>query len=367
MNTTPTPTRPRERLGSALQQAWSERALVSTLLLPLAWIFEAVTALRRRLYARGWLASSRLPVPVVVIGNFVAGGAGKTPTVMAVVGLLRSCGYSPGVVSRGYGRNEDAVKVVEADADARAVGDEPLLLRRRSGVPVVVGRDRVAAARALLNAHPGIDVIVSDDGLQHLALQREVDVIVFDERGAGNGRLLPAGPLRERVPARLGDRQLVLYNADAPSTPLAGHLARRKLAGAVSLRGWWQGEASSLAVLQSLRGCAVLAVAGVARPQRFFAMLRESGIAAEERALGDHHDFAALPWSSDTSDVIVTEKDAVKLPPSRPIRARVWVAALDFEPAPSFASALLSRLPPPRTNPPAGPRSAPPPHGNPSP
>jgi tetraacyldisaccharide 4'-kinase len=351
----PAPTRPRERLGPFVQEVWSGHGVLSTLLLPLAWIFGAVTGVRRQSYARGWLASHRLPVPVVVVGNLVAGGAGKTPTVIAVLRLLRSHGYSPGVVSRGYGRADESIRLVGADADPSQVGDEPLLLRRRTGVPVVVGRDRPEAARALLRAQPELDVIVSDDGLQHLALQRDVEVIVFDDRGAGNGRLLPAGPLRERVPARLQRHQVVLYNADVPSTPLPGHAVQRKLAGALPLHEWWQGKAPSRSALESLRGRPVLAVAGLARPQRFFAMLRADGIHAEELPLDDHHDFAVLPWPRDAGDVIVTEKDAVKLSPSRAIDARVWVAALDFEPAATFADALLSRLPPPRTRPPAAP------------
>ena len=326
---TPTPTRPRERLGSFLQQVWSGRGLLSTVLSPLAWLFGAVTTVRRQLYARGWLASHRLPVPVVVVGNLVTGGAGKTPTVLAVLRLLRSHGYSPGVVSRGYGRADHAIRLVASDADSAQVGDEPLLLRRRSGVPVAVGRDRPEAARALLRAHPDIDVIVTDDGLQHLALQRDVEVIVFDDRGAGNGRLLPAGPLREHVPSSLQQHQVVLYNANVPSTTLPGHVVQAKLAGAVSLHEWWQGKAPSRSVLESLRGRPVLAVAGLARPQRFFAMLRDTGIDATELALDDHHDFAVLPWPDDSGDVIVTEKDAVKLPPSRSIDATVWVAAAE--------------------------------------
>jgi tetraacyldisaccharide 4'-kinase len=303
---------------------------------------------------------------VLVVGNLIVGGAGKTPAVIAVVALLRARGYTPGIVSRGYGRSGDAVRIVETDADASVVGDEPLLLRRRTGVPVVVGRHRAAAGLALLQAHPDVDVIVSDDGLQHLALQRDAEVIVFDERGGGNGRLLPAGPLREPVPARLGQRQVVLYNADAPSTALAGHLAQRRLAGAVTLDGWWRGDPPSLALLQSLRGRPLLAVAGLARPQRFFAMLRESGINAEERGLDDHHDFATLPWPAGTADVIVTEKDAVKLRPNRAIEAHVWVAALDFSLAPAFEADVLSSLPPPRsTTSPATASSTPLPHGNP--
>ena len=349
-----------------LQRAWAGKGTLSTLLLPLSWIFGIVTGVRRFLYARGWLASSQLSVPVLVVGNLVAGGAGKTPTVIALAALLRASGYTPGIVSRGYGRRGDTVRIVEAGADASEVGDEPLLLRRRTGVPVVVGRDRAAAGRFLLQAHADVDLIVSDDGLQHLALSRDAEVIVFDERGGGNGRLLPAGPLRQHVPTRLLQGQVVLYNADAPSTALPGHLARRRLAGAVGLEAWWRGDAPSLAALASLRGRPVLAVAGLARPQRFFTMLREFGIDAEGYGLADHHDFTTLPWPEGTTDVIVTEKDAVKLRPSRAISARVWVAALDFWLEPAFEAALLSLLPPPRpTTARAIASSAPLPHGNP--
>jgi tetraacyldisaccharide 4'-kinase len=189
-------------------------------------------------------------------------------------------------------------------------------------------------------------------------------VIVFDERGGGNGRLLPAGPLRQPVPRRPGSRQIVLYNAGAPSTRLPGSLARRRLAGAVALEEWWRGEPPSPGVLESLRGRRVLAVAGLARPERFFAMLREIGIDAEEQALADHHDFATLPWPPGSA-VILTEKDAVKLPPARARGSRVWVAALDFEPEPAFGEALLALLPPPRPTASSASPLARPSHGNP--
>jgi tetraacyldisaccharide 4'-kinase len=285
---------------------------------------------------------------VIVVGNLVAGGAGKTPTVIAVAGLLRGNGYVPGIVSRGYGRGSGGIVAVEPDATAAQVGDEPLLLQRRTGAPVVVGADRVAAGHALLQAHPEVDIVLSDDGLQHLALERDVELIVFDERGAGNGRLLPAGPLRERVPARLGPRQLVLYNAAAATTPLPGFVAQRSLAGVAALSDWWAGKAPTPAALDALRGREVVAVAGLARPERFFDLLRANGLAVVECALGDHDDFARLPWPASASDVVVTEKDAVKLSLTRAIGTRVWVARLDFTPEAAFGAALLALLPPPR-------------------
>jgi len=335
-----------DRAGAALQRSWEARGALSTALLPAAAAFEAIAAARRLLFARGWRESARLPVPVVVVGNLVVGGAGKTPTTIAVVDLLERSGYTPGIVSRGYGRDGSGVALVARDASAQEVGDEPLLLQRRTGVPVAVGTDRVRAGYALLGAHPRVDVIVSDDGLQHLALERDVEVLVFDERGVGNGRLLPAGPLRERIPTALGARQIALYNADSRTTRLPGYLAQRALAGVTPLDAWWQGAAPR-PVLDSLRDRELVAVAGMARPRRFFAMLRDLGLRIVERPLGDHADFTSLPWPASTADVILTEKDAIKLAPTRSGGTRVWVARLDFVPEPAFGSALLALLPPP--------------------
>jgi len=172
-------------------------------------------------------------------------------------------------------------------------------------------------------------------------------VLVFDERGVGNGRLLPAGPLRERIPTALGARQIALYNADSRTTRLPGYLAQRALAGVTPLDAWWQGAAPSRPVLDSLRDRELVAVAGMARPRRFFAMLRDLGLRIVERPLGDHADFTSLPWPASTADVILTEKDAIKLAPTRSGGTRVWVARLDFVPEPAFGSALLALLPPP--------------------
>ena len=188
-------------------------------------------------------------------------------------------------------------------------------------------------------------MIVADDGLQHLALARDVEVLVFDERGAGNGWLLPAGPLREPLPRALAPRQLVLYNAAAPSTPLPGSLARRRLAGATPLDAWWRGAPPDAQALAALRGRAVWAAAGMAQPARYFDMLRAAGLDVTPLALPDHHDYATLPWP-DGVDVLVTEKDAVKLAPERCGASRVWVVALDFEPDADFTARLLALLPP---------------------
>lgn len=330
-------------LSLRLQRAWLARGALAWALCPLAGLYAAVVALRGFAFRAGWLRIERLPVPVIVVGNLIAGGAGKTPTCLAVVELLRQRGWTPGIVSRGYGGSAgDEVVLVTPDTPASACGDEPLLMQRRSGAPVAVGRRRVQAGRALLAAHPAVDVIVCDDGLQHRQLARDAQVIVFDERGAGNGWLLPAGPLREPMPSALPARSVLLYNAPVPSTALPGHVVQRGLRRFTPLQAWLEGTS---AAATDLRGRRLLAAAGLAHPQRFFSMLREAGLDIAELPLPDHHDFAQLPWPSDTADVVVTEKDAVKLDPARLGTTRVWVATLDFQLPPAFAAELLALLP----------------------
>lgn len=327
--------------------------MLACTLWPLSLSMAVLVRLRRAAYRLGLWRRTRLPVPVIVVGNLVAGGAGKTPTVLALVALLRAQGHRPGIVSRGYGRRGDAVTAVSADSSAVDVGDEPRLLRLRSGVPVWVGRDRVAAAQALIAAHPDTSVIVSDDGLQHLALARTLQVVVFDERGAGNGWLLPAGPLREPLPTHVdrlgGVPTRVVYNAPAPTTPLPGTLARTALAGAVPLAAWWRGEAAR--PMSAIAGRRWLAVAGTARPQRFFGMLRAAGLDITECPLPDHHAYDNLPWPADTPAVLMTEKDAVKLAPARLGKTEAWVLPLDLQLDPTLADELPRLVPAPLPHP----------------
>jgi len=284
-------------------------------------------------------------VPVLVVGNLVAGGAGKTPAVIALVGLLRRQGWTPGVVSRGHGRQGGAVRAVTRGSRAAEVGDEPLLIRLRTGAPVVVGADRAAAARTLCAAHPAVDILVADDGLQHHRLKRDMALLVFDERGAGNGLRLPAGPLRQALPSRVPADSLVLYSAGRPSTALPGLTGVRRLTAVLPLDAWWQGQTADTAAeadagWSALRGRRLLAAAGLARPEPFFLMLEARGLQIDRLPLADHHRFSPLPWPAGTSDVIVTEKDAVKLPPGSVGTTRVWVAGLDFQPEPAFDAAL---------------------------
>ncbi|MBV8604769.1 MAG: tetraacyldisaccharide 4'-kinase [Pelomonas sp.] len=334
------------RLAARLQREWLVGGPLAAALTPLAWLYRGVAALRAALYRAGLLRVAALPVPVLVVGNWIVGGAGKTPTTLALLALARRRSWRVGVVSRGYGRTDGAVRLVTRAATPAEVGDEPLLIHLRSGAPVAVGADRVAAAEALLAAHPDLQLILSDDGLQHLRLPRALSLLVFDERGFGNGAVLPAGPLRQPARATLRADELVLYNATAPSTPLPGFVAARGLCGAVALADWWAGKPAALDVLHALRGRPLTACAGLARPQRFFAMLAEQGLAFAPLALPDHHDFATLPWPADAADVLVTEKDAVKLRPERVGATRVWVVALDFAPEPAFEDALRARLAP---------------------
>ncbi len=339
-----------QRCSQALQRQWwvTPPTPAAQVLRPLAGLYAQVAGIDRRL-----TRPQPVGLPVVVVGNLVAGGAGKTPTTIAVVRLLRAFGWHPGVVSRGHGRRGSAVLAVSRDSPAAECGDEPLLIRLRTGVPVMVGSDRVAAARALHKAHPQVDIIVADDGLQHHRLARDLQIIVFDERGAGNRLLLPAGPLREALPERTPTATLVLYNAPQVNTHLAGWLARRRLTGALLLADWWRGQLPAADSWQALHGVPLLAAAGMAVPERFFAMLADKGLSIVQRLpLPDHYAFSSLPWPAHTADVILTEKDAVKLRPGvAPLAAntgtRIWVAPLDFEPEVAFAAALKRYFPHP--------------------
>lgn len=327
-------------VAALLQRHWwrTHPSAFARALQPLSWLYLGAARLHRAWWH--WHGAPALPVPVIVVGNLIVGGAGKTPTVVALVHWLRAHGWTPGVVSRGYGRRDGAPREVDAAATARDVGDEPLLVARHSGAPVFVARDRVAAVRRLLRAHPRVDVVVADDGLQHPRLRRDLAIVVFDERGAGNGLPLPAGPLREPLSIAVPPHTLVLYNAAAPTTRWPGALARRALAGAVELEAWRRGEPATPAALAALRGAPVLAAAGIAAPERFFAMLEAQGLTIERLPLPDHHDYATLPWPPDAPRVVVTEKDAVKLDARRLGATRVWVARLDFAFDAAFDAAL---------------------------
>jgi tetraacyldisaccharide 4'-kinase len=332
----------RARLADWLLHAWAQPrpTLGARLLQPLSGLYALLAVLQR------WRSRPQAaPVPVLVVGNLVVGGAGKTPTVLALLPRLRALGFTPGVVSRGYGRLTDQVLEVRAERRAEETGDEPLLIHLRSGVPVVVGADRVAAARALCAAHPEVDLLVSDDGLQHHRLARQAELWVFDERGTDNGLLLPAGPLRQPLPRAVPPHAAVLYTCARPSTPLPGACGQRRLGRLRRLQDWWRGPDDADADADgwsTLHGAKVLAAAGLARPEPFFRMLEARGLRIRRLPLPDHHRFSPLPWGDDAGDVVITEKDAVKLRPvdSQRRGTRVWVAALDFQPDADFDTTL---------------------------
>ena len=288
-----------------LQSVWYGGRAPSRRLRALSLLFGALGGLRRRLYAAGLLPRFRLPVPVVVVGNITAGGTGKTPLTIALVEALRERGFKPGVVSRGHGGSVRETMLLDAQTTPQLAGDEACLIRRATQAPVAVGRDRVAAARRLLDGN-NVDVIVADDGLQHYRLRRDVEICVIDgERRFGNGRLLPAGPLREPA-ARLAGVDFCVCNG---GTAQPGEVAMR-LRGdtAVALS-----DSTRRRPLGDFAGQRVHAVAGIGNPQRFFAQLRASGLDVAEHPFPDHHAFVAADLAfGDDAPVLMTEKDAVK-------------------------------------------------------
>lgn len=302
-------------MAQGLPGCWYRRRLAVTLwpLLPLSWLFRLLAGMRRWLYHCGVLHSCRLSVPVVVVGNLTVGGSGKTPLVLWLVRSLQEQGWRPGIISRGYGGRGGQVRSVAASSLSSLVGDEPLLLARRSGVPVFVGRDRVAAGQALLAAHPDCDVIVSDDGMQHYRLKRTAQVVVFDSRGAGNGRLLPAGPLREPL-RRLAGVDAVVWNGPAERRveDAARHLPQfdMRLVGQrfVAISG-----RQSNCDADFLKGRQLHAIAGIGDPRRFFSQLKALGLEFEAHPFPDHHPYSDADLAFARHGVLLmTEKDAVK-------------------------------------------------------
>ncbi len=338
----------RPALQRILLRAWTGRSWLACLLWPVSLVFQGAVWLRRQLYLHGIAKTQRVDAVTVVVGNVIAGGAGKTPTVMALVQHLHSQGLRVGVVSRGYGRQNSAACVeVRDDSRPLDVGDEPLLIQRSCQIPVVVGPTRYAAATTLLALHPNTRIIICDDGLQHYGLYRDLEVCVFDDRGCGNGWHLPAGPLRESWPrsavARVGqhaDRLLVLHTGSQPA--FAGYTAQRRLAPFAVGR---DGVHIPLEALRAPGGKPLMALAGIAQPEAFFAMLRALPLPlAQTLALPDHYAFDSI--SSILLGgyrLICTEKDAAKLWSVEPDALAI---PLVFLPEAAFFLALDAALAP---------------------
>jgi tetraacyldisaccharide 4'-kinase len=325
-----------------LQQIWYRTTPPPLALRPLSWLFGLVVRLRRSAYERGWRRPERLLRPVIVVGNLTVGGSGKTPLVIWLCARLRAQGLSPGIVLRGYGgaaARGSSPQRVEPDSDPAVVGDEALLLRRRTGEPVAVCRQRVRAAKLLLDA--GANVIVSDDGLQHLSMARNFEIAVVDaDRGFGNGYLLPAGPLREPR-HRIDQVDAVVLNGvgGVGPVPVRGGAFSMNLVGdkLVPLSG---GDPCALA---SFAGKRVHAVAGIANPQRFFATLRAAGLIVLEHPFPDHHRYReAQIQFADGLPVLMTEKDAVKC--SKLGGPDHWFLPVAARMADADAAALMARL-----------------------
>ncbi|HUP97973.1 MAG TPA: tetraacyldisaccharide 4'-kinase [Usitatibacter sp.] len=339
-------------MHSWLQSEWERRGGGALVFLPFTLVYWLAITLRRWLYAARILPRWRAPVPVVVVGNISVGGTGKTPLALAILDLLQRRGYTPGVVARGYGRvpprehdPRGVVRVYPDIATPELFGDEPVLIARRSRVPVYISPDRPAAARALLEAHPEVDVIVSDDGLQHYALARDVELAVVDgERKFGNGLLLPSGPLREPV-SRLArvDAMVVNGGGGGPLQTLAPrvfamHLASERFSKLVSNQ-----ELAPPEFVLMARGRNVAAVAGIGNPDRFFEHLAALGLPVQRIAFPDHHHYQASELKLPGAEMIVmTEKDAVKC--GAFADARMWFLRVEASLPAEFDDFLLTRI-----------------------
>ncbi len=296
--------------------------------------FRLAVLVRRLLYLGRLLPSKRAGIPVVAIGNLTVGGAGKTPLAIHVAELLKARGWTPVIVSRGYGGTVTGARSVSLASDPAEVGDEPVLMARRSGCPVWVGPDRAAVAVRLRDEHPDCDVIVLDDGLQHYALRRDIEIAVVDARGFGNGFMLPAGPLREPRTRLWTVDAVVAHGTDAVKG-YAMHLAGEELHRAT--------DARERKPLGAFAGQRVHAVAGIGDPERFFRQLEGLGLGVARHPFDDHHPIQAGDLQfGDAAPVVMTEKDAVKC--KRFARPEFWIFPVSAELDPAFGRWLLERL-----------------------
>ena len=322
-------------MSSSIDSLWYGNSPLSLLLAPLGWLFCAAAVLRRAAYRLGIAQVGRVGAPVIVVGNISVGGTGKTPLVIWMARYLMSRGLRPGIVSRGYrGRAENWPQQVRADSDPIVVGDEPVLLARATGCPVVADPDRLRAARSLL-LHARCDVILSDDGLQHLSMGRDVEIAVVDGiRRHGNGRCLPAGPLREPV-SRLASVDMVVSNGGG----IGGEFSMVvRATGADNLQDETISEP-----LERFRPGPVHAVCGIGSPERFFNTLERAGLTLIRHPFPDHHAFAAADITfNDEIPVLMTEKDAVKC--RRFAAARHWCVPVQAELPETFGARLLTLL-----------------------
>ncbi len=332
----------RALLEKKLPTIWYEDAAGTSLLAPLECLYKTYVSRVRQQYLNGRKQSYRSPVPVVVVGNLVVGGAGKTPLVLAICQRLQQRGMRPGILSRGYKAGSEVFpRAVVPSDDAAEVGDEPLLMAQRSGAKVCIDPQRARGARWLVE-EGGCDIVLCDDGLQHYALARDVEIVVIDaQRQLGNGRCLPAGPLREPA-ERLQSVDFIVYNGTtAAHNDAAIFVMQLKPSVLVRLHDNYAINVSALADLAAAGP--VHALTGIGNPQRFFTSLRELGFDIIEHAFGDHHAFNARDLNfGDQQAIIMTEKDAVKCREFAPVQA--WYLPVDAQLEETFYSALLEKI-----------------------
>jgi len=325
-----------------LQKQWFCKSVWHLLLLPLAAIYLGLIHLRKLLYKHNVFKSYALSVPVIVVGNISVGGTGKTPAVIYLAQQLKLAGYHPGIVSRGYGRSKSLVQAVSCGAPPDQVGDEPLLIAMRTACPVFVGNDRVAAGLALVKQHPEVNVIISDDGLQHYRLKRSLELAVVDaDRGFGNGFLIPAGPLRDSV-ARLSLVDAVIVNGDAAALNL---IVPNKNIFSMRLVGetFFSLDVKQKKSAAYFKKKKLVAVAGIGNPDRFFGHLRMMHLDFQSQAFPDHHMFCLedfAPFEGKT--ILMTEKDAVKCRTF--ISTDIWMLPVDAMIEPGLMKSILNKL-----------------------
>lgn len=293
-----------------LQKQWAVFTYWHMLLLPISWLFWLLSALRRFFYRVNIFKSYRLAVPVIVVGNINVGGTGKTPFVIWLAEQLKLSGYMPGIISRGYGGKAGELMQALPDTNPTLVGDEPVLIAHRTHCPVFVSSDRIQAGESLLRQFPECNVIISDDGLQHYRMQRDVEIVIYDAAKAfGNGALLPAGPLRESV-NRLSAVDAVICNDNSQETNAVTNFFNMQL---LSGEFYNLAQPALTASAADFAGKKIFAIAGIGNPQRFFSQLSELGLHFDSRAFADHYLYSLDDFANINADIILmTEKDAVK-------------------------------------------------------
>lgn len=330
-----------------MQSFWSRKGWANRLLLPFSWLFCALAWLRRRLYRNAVLASAHPGVPVIVAGNITVGGSGKTPFVIWLAQWLKTQGYHPGVVSRGYGRKTRHDLILNAQSTAVDAGDEPVLIHRSADVPVAVAASRLQACRKLLAAYPQIDILIADDGLQHYRLQRDLELVLADAAELfGNGWLLPAGPLREPLSRLRRADALILSqrgeagknadNAGFDNPGIPQFRVRHRPGVFRNLN-----EPGRVVSAEYFSGKRIEAVAGIARPEAFFSALEQAGMQISRHAFPDHHAYAEGELSPQAT-IVMTEKDAVKC--HKLAGPDWWARSLEFVPDAALEKWLAAKL-----------------------